>query len=245
MEEFPVVEPQTAALQLTWPLPPPHLELAAGQFHVWSACLERAQADFPAALAMLSPDEQERSAKFHFERDRQNFVARRSLLRAILARYLKVAPSQIVLSYEERGKPRLAGPDGSAPLHFNFSHARDLALCAVTRLAPLGVDVERFRPMPEMTEIGATFCSVQENARLAAAPPEKKIEVFFSIWTRKEAWLKATGEGIASELAQLDCSHPPSGWSFHPLSPAPGYIGALALPAPAAIPQCWQWPRPT
>ena len=220
------------------------MELAGDGLHVWSACLGRREADYAAGLGMLSGDERARSAQFHFERDRKEFVARRSLLRAILGHYLKVAPEQITLTYEERGKPRLSGPAGAAPLHFNFSHSRGLAVCAVSRFAPLGVDVERLRLMPEMAEIGATFCSAQENALLKAAPPEKKLEVFFSIWTRKEAYLKATGEGIAGALAQLDCSQPPPGWSLHALSPAPGFVGALACAGSGARLFCWRWERP-
>jgi len=190
---------------------------------------------------MLSEEERARAAKFHFEGDRKNFVARRSLLRAILGHYLKVEPSQIALTREERGKPRLAGPDGAARLQFNFSHSRNLALCAVGRSAPVGVDVEQLRPMPEMAEIGATFCSAQEKAVLDAAPPEKKLEVFFNLWTRKEAYLKATGEGIAGNLAQLDCSEAPPGWALYSLSPAPGFAGALALAGNGARTKCWQW----
>jgi 4'-phosphopantetheinyl transferase len=244
VEVVPVIELQTADIQLTWPSPPPRMELAGEEVHVWSAWLGHGQADDSASLEMLSEDERARSAKFRFERDRKAFVARRSLLRAILGHYLKVKPWQITLAYEERGKPRVSAPVSAAPFHFSFSHSRGLGLCAVSRFAPLGVDVERIRPMPEMAEIGAAFCAVQENALLNAAPPEKKLEVFFSIWTRKEAYLKATGEGIAGALAQLDCSQAPPGWSLHALSPAPGFVGALAFPGSAARPLCWRWERP-
>jgi 4'-phosphopantetheinyl transferase len=116
-------------------------------------------------------------------------------------------------------------------------------LCAVSRFAPVGVDVEQLRPMPEMAEIEATFCSAGENALLNAAAPEKKLEIFFDLWTRKEAYLKATGEGIAGSLAQLDCSEPPPGWAFHALSPARGFAGALAYAGGGVAPLCWQWTR--
>jgi len=241
MEVVSVSELQTTDIPLTWPLPPPQVELAGDDVHVWSAWLRRAEPAYSAGLGMLSEDERAQAARFHFEGDRKNFVARRSLLRAILGYYLKVEPSQVSLAYEERGKPRLAQPDSAAPLYFNCSHSRSLALCAVGRSAPLGVDVEKWRPMPEMAEIVAAFCSAGENALFNAAPPEKKLEVFFSIWTRKEAYLKATGEGIAGSLAQLDCSAPPPGWSFHALSPAPGFAAALACAAGGVRPLCWQW----
>ena len=241
MEVLSAIKPQTSDGQQAWPLPPPRIELADGEVHVWSAWLGRAQTDDAAGLAMLSEEERARAAKFHFGGDRRNFIARRSMLGAILGHYLQVEPSQVSLAYEERGKPRLAGPDNPAPLHFNCSHSRNLALCAVGRSAPLGVDVEQLRPVPEMADIVAAFCSGPENARISAAPPEKKLEAFFSLWTRKEAWLKATGEGIAGSLAQLDCSEAPPGWSILTLSPAPGFAGALACAAASARPLCWQW----
>jgi 4'-phosphopantetheinyl transferase len=243
VEDVPASQTQPANLPLTWPLPPPQIELAEDEVHVWSAWLRGSPADYSAGLEMLSEEERARAAKFHYEGDRKNFVARRSLLRAILGHYLKIEPSQITLAREERGKPRLAGPDGASRLHFNFSHSRNLALCAVDRFAPVGVDVEQLRPMPEMAEIGATFCSGQENALLNAAPPERKLEVFFNLWTRKEAYLKATGEGIAGSLAQLDCSEAPPGWALYSLSPAPGFAGALALAGNGAMTHCWQWSR--
>ena len=236
-----IMEFQTTAIQLSWPPPPPRTELAGGAVHVWSASLERSDPEYEAALADLSDDERARAARFHFERDRKCFVAGRSFLRAVLAHYLKTGPSQITLAYEERGKPRVSAPDAVPPLHFNLSHSRNLALCAASRFAPVGVDVEQIRPMPELADIAASFCSGPENALLNAAPADKKIEVFFSIWTRKEACLKATGESIAGTLAQIDCSQAPPGWSLHTLSPAPGFIGALACAASGAAPLCWRW----
>ena len=243
MEVVYVTEPLSTAIPLAWPLPPSRVELAGDDVHVWSAWLGRTDNGYSAGLETLSEDERARAARFHFEGDRKNFVARRSLLRAILGHYLNLEPSQVSLAYEERGKPRLAQPDSPAPLYFNCSHSRTLALFAVGRVAPLGVDVEQLRPMPEMAEIGATFCSPAENALLRAAPPERKLEVFFGIWTRKEAYLKATGEGIADSLAQTDCSEAPPDWSFHALKPAPGFIGALACAGGETRPHCWQWPR--
>ncbi len=204
--------------------------------------MRRAEADYAAGLALLDDEERARAARFHFDGDRKHFIARRALLRGILGRYLKIEASQIKLAVEERGKPRLAGPAGAVRLHFNSSHSRNLALFAVCRFAPLGVDVEQLRPMPEMSEIAATFCSPPENAILDATPPEKKLAAFFDHWTRKEAWLKATGEGIAGSLAQMDCSVPPPGWTFLSLSPAPGFAAGLAFPGAGVKTHYWQWP---
>jgi 4'-phosphopantetheinyl transferase len=241
MEVLAPVEHHSSDFALTWPSPPERPELAGREIHVWSARLLRPDFDYPAGLRMLSESEQQRAATFHFDRDRKNFIARRAMLRGILGHYLKAEPARVSLASEERGKPRLAGADGPPPLHFNFSHSRNLALFAVSRFSPLGVDVEMIRPMPEMREIAAGFCSKAENVLLQAAAPEQNLEVFFSLWTRKEAFLKATGEGIAGNLAQLDCSVAPPSWSFHSLSPAPGFVGALAAAAGGPEPQCWQW----
>ena len=236
--------PLAAEIQLAWPPPPPHVELSGTEVQVWASWLLRPDYDYAAGLATLSAAERERSGLFQFERDRKNFIARRALVRGILGHYLNLEPSCVALQTEERGKPRLASPEGDASgrLHFNFSHSRNLGLLAVSRSSPVGVDVERIRPMPEMEETAANFCSVLENAQFHAAPPEQKLEVFFNIWTRKEAFLKATGEGIAGALAELDCSVAPAPWEFHPLSPAAGFAGTLAVTRGLTAPECWQWP---
>jgi 4'-phosphopantetheinyl transferase len=97
--------------------------------------------------------------------------------------------------------------------------------------------------VPELEDITATFAAPGENALLQATPSEKKLEVFFNIWTRKEACLKATGEGIAGALAQMDCTEAPPGWMLRSFSPAAGFIGAIACAGAAAEPLCWRWER--
>jgi 4'-phosphopantetheinyl transferase len=235
--EFPDAE-----IQLSWPPSSAGFEVSGHEVHVWSCQLFRPDSDYTSRLEALSTDERRRAEAYHFERDRREFIARRHFVRTILGRYLKMEPAKIELVSEERGKPRLAGAAEAVPLHFNLSHSRHLALLAVCRTCPVGVDVERIRPIPELDEIAANFFSMQENALLAdASGTEKKLEAFFRVWTRKEAYLKATGEGIALQLGQVDCSRAAPGWSFQSLSPAPGFIGALALQVENAAPLCWQW----
>jgi 4'-phosphopantetheinyl transferase len=241
VEAFSSIEAPPPEIQPTWPLPPPAVELAGTDVHVWSARLLDSDFDDAAGMAVLCESERLRGGKFRFTRDRKNFVARRGLLRAVLGHYLKVEPSRVCLAYEERGKPRLSAPEHPSPLHFNFTHSGRLALLAVSRFSPLGVDVERIRPMPEMVEMAGMFFSAPENALLHAAPPEQKLNVFFTIWTRKEAWLKATGEGIAGALADLDSSRPAPPSTIQTLFPAPGFAAAVAVTAGPAAPRCWQW----
>jgi 4'-phosphopantetheinyl transferase len=229
--------------QPAWPSSPQASELSENEVHVWSARLVRPNLDYAACLEALAPEERKRAGQFRFERDRREYIVRHWLLRVILASYLRMEPAQLALGFEERGKPRLGAAPGAPPLHFNLSRSGNLSLVAVSRCSPVGVDVEKIRLVPEMGETAANFFSAAENARLAAAGPEQKLEVFFSVWTRKEAYLKATGEGIAGELGKLDCSESPAGWSLCSLSPAADFAGALAARAGTAPPLCRQWPE--
>jgi 4'-phosphopantetheinyl transferase len=245
MDVLPAGEIAAPDIQLEWASPPQSVDLPGEDVHVWSASLLDPGLEPYAKGEMLSPSEQERSAKFHFERDRRSFVVRRSLLRAILGVYLKIEAVQVPLVYEQWGKPKLAAREGTPPLHFNFSHSRGLAVCAVSGFGVVGVDVEKLRPMPEMAEISATFCSPPENAQIKAAPAEMQVEAFFGVWTRKEAFLKANGQGLVGSLASVDCSAAPPDWTLQTFSPAPGFVGSLAFPGRAGKVQCWRWECPS
>jgi 4'-phosphopantetheinyl transferase len=206
----------------------------------------------------LSDTERRRAERFHFDRDRDRFIARHGLLRRILASYLGIAPARISLANESRGKPVLADSTAQDPLHFNLTHSDGLALFAVSRLAPVGIDVERVKPIPDADQVAARFFSPQENVALHTLPGAQMVEGFFNCWTRKEAYLKATGEGIANSLPEVEVSLAPSGaaqllcvsgdireaarWTIHPLVPAPGWVGALAVKARDVTPVCRRWP---
>ena len=242
-----------------WPSPPTHLELVGDETHVWCARLDELAPDLPAFARLLSESEHKRADRFHLERDRQRFVVRHGLLRMILGGYLNIDPAQLAFTYESRGKPMLCLQDIALPLHFNLSHSNDVVLIAGNRQAALGVDVERVRFVPEADQIAAKFFSPQECAVLNAIPEERKMEAFFHCWTRKEAYLKATGEGIADALPRIEVSLAPgqparlskinnnplaaSLWRLTELAPAPGYVGALAIKADRLRLSCWRWSR--
>jgi 4'-phosphopantetheinyl transferase len=151
--------------------------------------------------------------------------------------------------YGPQGKPALAGVWSASGWHFNLAHSLDLALLAVTRSGPVGVDVERIRPLRDVDQLVSRFFSPRESAAFQALPAEQKPDAFFRLWTRKEAWLKATGEGIAESLGRVEVSFLPgeparllslpggpaalSGWRLHDLDPGPGFIAALAVVAGA------------
>jgi 4'-phosphopantetheinyl transferase len=243
--------------KMNWPSAPATLSLGARDVHLWSAVLDKTSDQIAKFNSTLSPEEQNRAARFHFDRDRNRFIAGRGLLRDILGRYLQTAPSEIKFSYTDRGKPSLDGMPPGAALHFNLSHSHAFALLAVTRLCPVGIDVELIRPLKDAEAIAERFFSPRESAALAALPPEHKPVGFFNLWTRKEAWLKATGEGISNSLNQVEVSLLPgepaklislfgktaeaADWTLQDLSPAAEFKGALAIPATNLRLECWSW----
>jgi len=214
--------------------------LDPGDVHVWAACLD----DLPeAALRVpLAADERERGGRFHFERDRRRFVTARGLLRVLLGRYLDVDPAGLLFGYGPRGKPYLAEGD---ELRFNLSHSGGLALLAFARGCELGVDVEQERPVPELEGIVRTSFSSREAAELWRLGPDERGAAFFRCWTRKEAFIKATGDGLSRPLDAFDVTLAPGeparllGVRGEPeaalrfwmedLRPAPGFAGALAV----------------
>jgi 4'-phosphopantetheinyl transferase len=145
----------------------------------------------------------------------------------------------------------------SDELRFNVSHSHGLALYAVTRRRKIGIDIERVRPISGPEQLAARFFSAGENAELCALPEHVKHEAFFNCWTRKEAYVKARGEGLSLPLNQFDVSLNPgeparllrverdpqeaARWSLQGLTPAPGYVAALAVEGHGWRLACWEW----
>jgi 4'-phosphopantetheinyl transferase len=223
---------------------------AAGVVAVWR--LDLAGGDAAALADSLSADERARAARFRFPRDRDRFVAARAGLRQILGACLGLEARAVRFAYGARGKPALAGGE----LSFNLSHADDLALVAVAREAPVGVDVERLRAVAGRERIAARCFAPAERAALGALPEEARDLAFLLGWTRKEAVAKARGEGVAALTAiavELDPTRPArlvaldgdeaaaARWSLHPLEPAPGYLGAVAVTCAARLDDRGEW----
>jgi len=174
------------------------------EVHVWHADLDRVPE--PVHADSLSADERERGRRFRFERDRRRFVAARGLLRVLLGRYLDVHPAGVRFGYGPRGKPFLASGDG---LRFNVSHSGGLALLAFAWRREVGVDVERVRPVPEAEDIARRYFSPWEAADLLRLPEGERAAAFFRCWTRKEAFVKATGDGLSRPLDGFDVTVAP------------------------------------
>lgn len=236
-----------------WLPAPENLVLLQDDVHIWCASLDQPEWCQTELAATLSPDEQARAQRFHFDLHRQRFIAGRGILRNILGRYLGKAPRELEFCYSDRGKPSLAGSNSS--VCFNLSHSQSLALYAIAR-RPIGIDLEYIRPLDDALKLAQRFFSQSEYAFIQALPPDQKQKAFFQLWTCKEAYLKATGEGLAG-LGQVEVSltrcrapelhligensspeqHP---WLLQPLTPDPNYGAAVAVAGQSQL-NYWQW----
>jgi 4'-phosphopantetheinyl transferase len=219
------------------------------QVHLWSLSLNLPAAALAQAASLLTPHEAERAARFRFAGGRHRAIAGRGQLRAVLGHCLGADPAGLEFSYGPQGKPALAGVWSRSGWHFNLAHSADLALLAVTRAGPVGVDVERLRPLTYAGQVVSRFFSPREDAAFRVLPEDQKPDAFLRLWTRKEAWLKATGEGITQSLGRVEVSFLPGEparllslpegpaalcrWRLHELDCAPGFIAALAVVAGA------------
>ena len=242
---------------LSWPIGPSKPLHGLDDVHVWCADLDDPRWNSPNAARSLSRDEWGRADRFHFVRDRERFIAARALLRSLLARYLVTQPKKIAFQYEAHGKPILVGNSGRVELHFNVSHSENLGAFALARGSEVGIDVELLRSVPEMKKIASDYFSRAELKALESLPKSRQSIAFLRAWTRREAVLKATGEGIGSGLDQIEVPldanetaivrRPPSGamehWAVLEIRPATGFIGAVAVRNPSAKIECWRWSR--
>jgi 4'-phosphopantetheinyl transferase len=185
------------------------LVLPDDEAHLWRVDLEALRTDEPRWQKLLSSDESTRAARFHFSRDRQLFVASRALLRTILAAYLATDPTTLIFSYSKKEKPSLGPVHAGSDVMFNVSHSGGIALLAFTRGREIGVDVEQVRRDFELEAISGRFFCSHGQEQLAPLPLDVSVEAFFRCWTRKEAYIKATGEGLSLPLRQFDVSLAP------------------------------------
>ncbi len=233
---------RTTPADLVWRTPPPDLVARQDELHVWCARLDPPESMVERHRRTLSSDEQARAAAFVFARDRRRFTVARAILRAILGRYLGVDAGRIGFCYGRRGKPALAG-EGS--LRFNIAHSEDVALYVVARGAEVGIDVERVRAISDLGGIAERVFSRRERATLRALPPADTLEAFFRCWTRKEAWIKATGVGLAQPLHESDVADAASPWTLlepPPIeTPPPPYVATVAAPGAGWRLAAWLW----
>jgi 4'-phosphopantetheinyl transferase len=226
-------------------LPKQPADLPANGVHLWRVLLNHSSERTAHLLEVLSPDEREKAARFHFDKDRNQFVQARAALRFILSEYLRADPQTLEFSYGPQGKPSLANGHADNSLRFNLSRRDGLALIAVTRGREIGVDVELIRDDMPVFEIAETSFSEAELATLRSLPEGLRAVGFYNCWTRKEAYVKARGEGLSFPLKQFDVSLTPGAaaqlihvrddldevdrWTLQEIPVGEGYVAALAV----------------
>ncbi|MFZ0318420.1 MAG: 4'-phosphopantetheinyl transferase superfamily protein [Candidatus Sulfotelmatobacter sp.] len=221
------------------------LELPKDEVQLWRVDLESLRTEENRWYSRLSEDEQIRADRFHFPRDRQLFTASRAILKIILASYLATEPNAVTFSYSEKQKPALGAVHAASDITFNISHSGGMGLMAFTRRREIGVDIEQVRRDFEVEGIANRFFSENEQAQLANLPGIDRFEGFFRCWTRKEAYVKATGDGLSLPLHQFDVSIASSEtnallatrpdnaesalWSLRDVTAPAGYVAAICV----------------
>lgn len=238
-----------------WPRPESPPSLDPRDVHVWRLDLD---AMIPAGLALdpfLPEDERQRSRRFHFARDRERYLAGRAALRGILAGYVGRAPEMLRFVRAPLGKPALL--DEPSGLEFNLSHSDWCALVAVTRGRRVGVDVEGIRLGQSGMDVARRFFARGEVETLAAATPEERPVTFVRCWTRKEAYVKARGDGLSLSLQHFEVPLSADAgralassiedpaevgrWSLRELVPAPCHLAALVVEGTDFRLSTWEW----
>ncbi|MDQ1081823.1 4'-phosphopantetheinyl transferase superfamily protein [Pseudoroseomonas cervicalis] len=195
-----------------------------------------------AWLALLSPDEQARAARFHFAEDRRAYLAAHALARRMLAGASGRAPSSLRFVAGPAGRPELDPALGLPGLRFNLSHARGLVACALALEDDVGVDVEALSRAARVADLAARYFAPEEAAALARLPAERREAAFLRLWTLKEAFVKAIGQGLSFGLERFALrldppallrapaeAGPVSGWAFHQAMPLPDHVLSVAL----------------
>jgi 4'-phosphopantetheinyl transferase len=239
---------ETGVLQ---PGPASALALGSSDLHVWAFLLDQPG---PSVGEFLSADEKERANRYHLEEDRSRFIAARGTLRQILSAYTHVSPEAIAFEYGEQGKPVMRQ---HLEVHFNLSHSHDLALVALTRVGPVGVDVEHVRAVRRFLDIARTHYSEWGRDIGETASEREQLQAFFWGWTRTEAYVKAVGHRRSLPLKELKLSPAqrgdgdlvtvtnPSGgvtsWFLHSFHPASDFVAAVAVEGRPDAPHYWIW----
>jgi 4'-phosphopantetheinyl transferase len=244
---------------VSWHPPPEAPVLGKDEVHVWRANLDFEPSRIQSLRQLLPPDEQARADRFFFAKDREHFIAAHGLLRVILAFHLQMEPERLHFCYSPYGKPALTSILGRNGLNFNMAHSHGLALYGFARGRKIGIDLEYIYNDIVCEDIAERFFSPVEKAVLRTLPPEVKHEAFFNCWTRKEAYVKARGEGLSFPLDQFDVTLAPGEpakllnveeepgetfrWSLRELELGPKYAAALAVEGHGWQLKLWQWPK--
>ena len=240
-----------------WSSPPQRAELLYEDVHVWRASFHRLTPFLADFDSIISEDERSKARRYKFENNRNDYIMARGLLRRLLGAYMDTDPSTIRFMYNPYGKPALMNQAGRHRVTFNVSHSHGIVLYAFSRGRELGIDLERIRPEAAHDGVAERFFSNKEVSTLRSLPEYAQPIGFFNCWTRKEAYIKARGEGLTIPLNQFDVSLVPgepaallesrvnptdiSRWSLRALHMGTQYIAALAVEGQQWNLKCWDW----
>ena len=237
---------------IRFPVQPPR----PNQVDLWIAPLDLSPSELVEFESTLSTQELEQAYRFRFEQHRYWYIAAHGWLRSVLSGYVSQSADAVEFVRGPRGKPGLSPGINPLNVQFNLAHSANLAAIGVTQDCDVGVDIEQVRPIRDATDLVNRFFSKRESAAFQSLPEEQKASAFFNLWTCKEAWLKATGEGIAHLLNQVEVSFIPgepvellklppgydtgSCWSLEAIHPQPGVVVAVSAKCvPLQLRTCW------
>lgn len=215
--------------------------LMNGEVAIWHASLEQPAAVLAELQTVLSEEERTRAGRFHFQKHQNAFIAGRGILRLLLSGQTGIHPKDLQFKYTQHGKPFLAGSD----IHFNLSHSGGIVLYGLSPDRQVGIDIEQIRPLKELEQIAKNHFSPEEYHQLSSVREDDRLAAFFRCWTRKEAFIKAIGEGISFPLQEftvsLKAGYPAKlmsvrgsventhRWSMHDVEVPEGYAAALVV----------------
>lgn len=216
--------------------------LSDGDVHLWTVELDQAAGTCEHLEALLSDDETARAARFAFDKDRRHYVVCRGALRMALGGYLQKDPAALSFTYGLHGKPALRDHG----LQFSVSHSSGLGLFAFCRTVAVGVDLESIARAVDVESLATRFFAPDEVGDILTVPESDRTLAFFNGWTRKEAFIKATGAGLSHPLDSFAVTVCPGDlprflwmtgddleqWSLTAIEPARGFVAAVAARAP-------------
>ena len=215
-----------------------------GEVHVWLADCDAID-DVPMRV-LLDADESIRAKRFREPMDSRRHIVSHGVLRSILSKYLNEKPEFIKFERSPYGKPEIAG---GSWIHFNMSHSNGMAAYVIASSCEVGIDLEYMRDIPFM-ELSEHILSTNENSYLRSVPAEERVNIFFMLWVRKEAYIKAIGEGLYAKLNDIDMffqnethqlSYGGSNWSIVDITTPDGYKGVVAVQGDRYAIKKFQW----
>ena len=216
--------------------------------HVWTATVDIGPAALDMVARPLSLSERTKRDSFRFERDRIAYAFRHAMLRHVLGATIGVDPAHLEFATNAFGKPSLEGAQGRCPVSFNLSRSGDVVAVALAEGREVGIDIEHVRPMADLDTIARHWFTTAEYKHVTAAQPPRRCDRFFSVWTRKEAFIKAIGRGLSIPLTAFDVSPPAAALAFEGHSGAlsdltmpASYVGALAVSGPPSAIEYHEW----